>query len=154
MSANYYQYAYVTTDWQRAMTDLGTLHQIGSWMEMPEGEFDTGPGRTAVCNFALAFKNGVQFEVIQPLSGDSDVYRWGLPTEGYGMHFHHIGRHFADRAEFDREMARANTRWRSPIAAETMGGAYAYFDARDELGHFCEYFSFPPGSHLEAVLRF
>jgi Glyoxalase/Bleomycin resistance protein/Dioxygenase superfamily len=154
MSVNYYQYAYVTTDWHKAMADLSALHQIGSWMEMPDAEFDTGPGLTATCHFALAYKNDLQFEVIQPISGDCSVYQWGLPAVDYGTHFHHLGRHFGDRALFDQEIAVAKARWALPVAADTMGGTYAYFDARDDFGHFIEYFCFPPGSHLEAVPRF
>lgn len=151
---DYYQYAYVTTDWQRAMEDLARTHGIGSFMEMPDAEFDTGPGKTAVCHFALAYCNGLQFEVIQPLSGDCGVYRWGLPEDGYATRFHHLGRHFSDRAEFDRHRAEAAARWALPVAADTMGGTYAYFDARADFGHFIEYFCFPPGSHLEAVPRY
>ena len=151
---NYYQYAYVTTDWRRAMEDISRTHQIGSFMEMPDAEFDTGPGKTAVCHFALAYKNDLQFEVIQPISGDCSVYQWGLPDTGYATRFHHLGRHFADRTEFDRERAAGVSRWELPVAADTMGGTYAYFDARADVGHFIEYFCFPPGSHLEAVPRY
>ena len=154
MSDNYYQHAYVTTDWRRAMQDLAQTHDIGGYMEMPDAEFDTGAGRKAVCHFALAYKNALQFEIIQPLSGDVDVYRWGLPETGYATRFHHLGRHFADRAEFARHVAMARTRWAVPIAWDTMGGTYAYCDARADFGHFIEYFCFPPGSHLEAVPRF
>jgi hypothetical protein len=153
-SDDYYQYAYVSTDWKRTMKDISCTHQIGDWMEMPDAEFDTGPGKTAVCHFALAYKNDLQFEVIQPISGDCSVYQWGLPSEGYATRFHHLGRHFADRAKFDREVAVAKSRWTLPVAADTMGGTYAYFDARADFGHFIEYFCFPPGSHLEAVPRY
>jgi hypothetical protein len=154
MNQNYYQYAYVTTDWRRAMADLSAVQDIGSWMEMPDAEFDTGPGLTAVAHFALAYKSDLQFEIIQPLSGDVSVYQWGLPTDGYGLRFHHLGRHFGDRAEYDRHLAIAKGRWALPVAADTMGGTYAYFDARDDFGHFMEYFSFPPGSHLDTVPRY
>lgn len=152
MTANdYYQYAYVTTDWRRAIQDIAAAHDIGGFMEMPEAEFDTGPGRTAVCHFALAFKNGLQFEIIQPLGGDCSVYLWGLPEAGYATRFHHFGRHFSDRSEFERHYAVASARWNLPVAADTMGGTYAYFDARPDYGHFIEYFTFPAGSHLEGV---
>jgi hypothetical protein len=154
ISDNYYQYAYVTTDWRRAMDDIALTNDISSFMEMPQAEFDTGPGKTAVCHFALAYKNDLQFEIIQPLSGDCSVYQWGLPASGYATRFHHLGRHFADRKEFDGERAAALTRWALPVAADTMGGTYAYFDARADFGHFIEYFCFPSGSHLDAVPRF
>lgn len=148
---DYFQFAYVTTDWRRAMEELAAQHDIGGWMEMPESLFDTGPGKTAVCNFALANKNGLQFEVIQPISGDCSVYRNGLPDTGYAKSFHHLGRHFGNRADFDRQMDAAKARYSLPVAAETQGGEYAYFDAREETGHFLEYFIFPADSHLSQV---
>lgn len=154
MRQDYYQQAYVTTDWRRAMDDIGELHGIGGYMEMPEAEFDTGENRKAVAHFALAWKNGLQFEIIQPLSGDVGVYQWGLPTQGHGTRFHHQGRHFSDRAAFEAAVATAKARWPMPIAWDTMGGTYAYFDARADFGHFLEYFCFPPGSHLDVVPRF
>jgi hypothetical protein len=153
-SEDYYQHAYVTNDWKRAMYELSVQHDIGSWMEMPAAAFDTGENRTAVCHFALAYKNDLQFEIIEPLSGDDSVYRIGLPTIGYGKRFHHLGRHFSTRTEFDRQVGAAKALWNMPIAWNTMGGTYAYFDAREDTGHFIEYFAFPPDSHLAAVPRF
>lgn len=153
-SQNYYQYAYVTTDWRRAMEELSRQHDIGGWMEMPDAVFDTGHERQAVCHFALACKNDLQFEIIQPLSGDDSVYRIGLQEGTYSKRFHHLGRHFAERFEFDQHVAAAKAKWTMPIAWDTMGGTYAYFDAREDTGHFLEYFAFPPDSHLAAVPRF
>lgn len=154
MSQDYYQHAYVTTDWRRAMSEIGAIQGIGHFMEMPDAQFDTGPDRKAVAHFALANKNGVQFEIIQPLSGDIRVYQWGLPDEGYATRFHHLGRHFSDRTIFDAEVAAAKARWAMPVASDTMGGTYAYFDGRADLGHYLEYFCFPVGSHLDAVPSF
>jgi hypothetical protein len=51
-------------------------------------------------------------------------------------------------------VAAGKANWRMPIAWDTMGGTYAYFDARADTGHFLEYFTFPPDSHLAAVPRF
>jgi Glyoxalase/Bleomycin resistance protein/Dioxygenase superfamily len=151
---NYYQFAYVTTDWERAKAELAAQHGIGNWYEMADAEFDTGENRTAVCHFALAFKSGLQFEIIQPRSGDDSVYREGLPESGYAKRFHHLGRHFGDRGAFERQLDVAKSRYPMPVAWDTMGGTYAYFDARDETGHFLEYFCFPPDSHLASVPRF
>lgn len=153
-SQNYYQHAFVTTDWKRAMKELSEQHDIGAWMQMPNAEFDTGQDRKAVCHFALAYKNDLQFEIIQPLSGDDGVYRAGLPEVGYAKRFHHLGRHFAARSDFERHVDAAKAKWDMPIAWDTMGGTYAHFYARADAGHFLEYFVFPPDSHLAGVPRF
>lgn len=154
MADDYFQYAYVTTDYQRAMLELSEQNDIGEWYVMADAEFDTGTDRTAICHFALAYKNDLQFEIIQPLSGDVDVYRAGLPKDGYALHFHHLGRHFGNISEFERHKEMAEAKWNMPIAHETMGGTYAYFDARDSFGHYLEYFCFPPDSHLADVPRY
>jgi hypothetical protein len=151
VSRNYYQFAYVTNDFDRAMKEIGEIHGITDYMVMSEAVFATSATSNAICHFALANKNGVQYEIIQPLSGDDNVYRQILPESGYATLFHHIGQHFDTREQFDAALAAAKAKWPVPIGFETMGGVYAYTDARKDTGHHIELFHFPPGSHLDAV---
>lgn len=151
MSRNYYQFAYVTNDFERAMKEIGAIHGVSDYMIMRDADFATSATSSAKCHFALAYKNGVQYEIIEPLSGDDHVYRQILPKDGYATLFHHIGQHFDTRAQFDEALAAAKAKWPTPIGHETMGGVYAYADARRDTGHHIELFHFPPGSHLDAV---
>jgi hypothetical protein len=151
VSRNYYQFAYVTNDFDRAMKEIGEIHGITDYMVMSEAVFATSATSNAICHFALANNNGVQYEIIQPLSGDDNVYRQILPESGYATLFHHIGQHFDTREQFDAALASAKAKWPVPIGFETMGGVYAYTDARKDTGHHIELFHFPPGSHLDAV---
>lgn len=154
MSRNYYQFAYVTTDIEQAMAHLAREEGIGGYMEMHESEFAITADTSAVANFALAFKGDLQFEIIQPLRGAIDFYKAVLPDTGYAMRFHHLGQHFEDRTEFDARVAAARAKWPIVAGAELLGGAYAYADARNDIGHYLEYFCFPEKSHLADVPRY
>ena len=133
------------------MEEIGRVHGISDYMQMRDARFPTGPATNALCHFALAFRKGVQFEIIQPLGEEDGLYRQILPGSGYATLFHHLGQHFASRADFDAALADARSRWPIPAGFETMGGVYAYADARKDMGHHLEFFSFPVGSHLDAV---
>lgn len=154
MSRDYYQFAYVTNDIDRAMEEVARAQGLGGFMQMRDNAFPTGPERQAVCHFALAYKGDLQFELIQPLAEDVGVYSQVLPGEGYGLVFHHLGRHFGARADFDAALVQARSKWPIPIGHDTLGGVYAYADARQDLGHYLEFFCFPEGSHLDAVPRY
>jgi hypothetical protein len=136
------------------MHEVAAVQGIGGFMEMRESAFSTGPDREAVCHFALAYKGALQFEIIQPLAQDVELYAQALPQAGYALVFHHLGRPFGRRADYDAAVAEARGKWPMPVGYETMGGVYAYADARADLGHHLEYFCFPEGSHLDAVPRF
>lgn len=154
MSLNYYQFGYVTTDLDRAIDEIGRMHQIGSFMILNDCAFEIGNGKEAVAHFALAFKGDTQFELIQPIGGDVGAYLELLPEEdGYALRFHHLGRHFESRAECDAHIENARTRWAIPMESPNGEGYFAYADARADFGHFLEFFSFPADSHLADVPR-
>jgi hypothetical protein len=154
VSRDYYQFAYVTNDIDRAMEEIAAAQGIGGFMEMRDNAFPTGADRQAVCHFALAYKGDLQFELIQPLAEDVGMYRQALPQAGYATVFHHLGRHFDARADFAAALAQARSKWPIPAGYDTLGGVYAYADARKDLGHHLEFFCFPEGSHLDAVPRY
>ena len=154
MSLNYYQFGYVTTDLDRAMDEIGRMHQIGSFMISKDAAFDVGKGRQVVAHCALAFKGEAMFEILQPIGGDAGAYLELLPEEGYALRLHHVGRHFESRAECDAQIENARARWAIPMEAEFGEGYFAYADARADFGHFLEFFSFPADSHLADVPRY
>ncbi len=146
---DFYQHAYVTTDWQRAMDEIAKVHGLGGYMSVANAEFSLGSGRTVSAHFSIANKNGIQFEVIQPLSGDCGFYKVDLPETGYSTRFHHLGRHFGDKADFERHRAEGTKRWEVAGTADLMGGGYAYFNARADFGHFIEFFHMPAEYHKD-----
>lgn len=151
MDRDYYQFAYVTNDFGRAIDVLREQHGMGPFQELRDLELPTGPSRLAVGHFAVAFKGGLQFEVIEPLAQDIGIYAGLVPEEGFGMAFHHLGRCFFALDDYRAALATARAQWAMPIDYEAFGGFFAYADARPHLGHYLEFFCFPDGRHLAGV---
>ena len=143
MSGDFLQFSYVTNDFDRAIDLVRQTSAIGPFKEMRELRFATGPDRHVVAHVGLAFKAGLQFEIIQPLAEDTTLYQQVLGDSGFEMVFHHVGRHIPSPDIYHHTLNAARARWELPVEVEGMGGFYAYVDARQELGHFLEYFCFP-----------
>ncbi len=154
MNTDFLQFCYVTNHLDRAVETLRGIHGMGAFKELRELHLPTGEGREAHCHFALAFKAGMQFEVIQPLSGDIGLYQDGLPNNEFAMKFHHLGRHISSVESYREALAVAKSRWSIPINMAEFGGYYAYADARRDYGHYLEFFCFPPGSEAIDAPRY
>lgn len=154
MGDAFVQLCYVTNDFDRAIALLREMHAMGPFKEMRELELPTRPGHAAIGHFGLAFKEAVQFEVIEPLAGDVDLYRKGLPDDRFAMHFHHVGRHIPAIDEYRETLRLARERWSIVIDMAALGGHYAYTDARDTVGHYLEYFCFPGPDSPAAAPRY
>ncbi|HEX4376175.1 MAG TPA: hypothetical protein VHZ99_03375 [Steroidobacteraceae bacterium] len=136
------------------MQEHEVLHGIRSFKKMHELHLPTRAGDEAVAHFALAFKGEVQFEIIEPLSGDIGIYQNVLPVEGYATRFHHLGRFAGSREAYDACLRNARTHWTMPIDYGAFGGFYAYADARQDLGHYLEFFTFPDDDFFADVPRY
>jgi hypothetical protein len=143
------QLAYVTTDFDRTLAEFGASYGVPGWLIMRDLEIETGPGRSARTHTALAWVGPMQLEVFQPLSGDVDVYRWGLPDTGYGIQFHHMAQLFDTEAEFDA-LEQQVLREEIPVAMRGSSGGgmvrYLYTDHRATLGHYLEHIWYAPAA--------
>ncbi len=152
MHTEFKQLAYVTNDFDRAVAELRHIHHMGPFRELRHLHMPTRESLTAEAHFGLAFKAGLQYEVIQPLAGDTSIYSSLLgDTSEFVLRFHHIGHYLSDEKDYQRHLSILNSRWRLPINVSAFGGCYAYADARATLGHFIEIFSFPVGSEAIAA---
>jgi hypothetical protein len=144
----FYQVAYVTNDFERALQSFRQSHGIHQFARLPAMRYPTGPGREAVCDVALAYVGCTEFEVICPQSGDVDIYRDYLPGSGFGLRFHHLGRLYHSMAELEQQLERHVQEGRIlPINAAAPGSArYFYADHRAELGHYIEHICFEPAA--------
>ena len=136
---NHYQNAYITKDLDQAMELFRTRWDFDGFKHFQvsyELKTPTGSG-TATVKLALGWVGELQYELIQPVSGFTDIYREGLPDR-YPLKFHHAAMRIADwdafRARIDRD--------RLPVAIE--GGTpgqlqFLYIDARETVGHYLEY---------------
>lgn len=151
MDQDYFQLAYVTNDFDRAIAALRERHDMGPFHELRDLELPTGPDRIAVGHFGVAFKGGMQFEVIQPLAQDIGIYDGLLPGADFGMAFHHLGRCHSSLDAYRASVDSASAQWAMPIDHGAFGGFFAYADARPTFGHYFEFFCFPDGRHLAGV---
>jgi hypothetical protein len=154
----FYQIAYVTNDLEQALEVFRTVYGAPSFLVLDADyavRYRGQPGqmklRLALCNL-----NGVQIEVIEAGEGCIDLYREGLPAEGFGLAHHHVAMKIAGTLEDWR-------RWRAEMAAGDRGfvlegdlgesAQFAYLDDRRRLGHYTEYlWSLDGGAGMDASL--
>jgi methylmalonyl-CoA/ethylmalonyl-CoA epimerase len=95
------QVAYVTRDIDKAMKHHWEVFGIGPWdvyqFESPKVRDYMYRGKPAThsCLIAVTWRDNVQLELMQPLTGRS-IYNEHLETKGEGMH--HIKLYYADCA--------------------------------------------------------
>lgn len=134
----HFQNAYITRDIDRAVADLCAQAGIdkGQWFEA-EVEVTTPKGSGPLKNkLAFIWINGIQYELIEPVSGLCDVYREALPDDD-SMRFHHICMRVDEWDSFREQVDR------QPLPVILEGGdenlRFLYLDARDTVGHYLEY---------------
>lgn len=154
MNGAYLQLGYVTNDFDRALDLFRQLHRLGPFKEMRDLTIGARDGRDVTGHFALAFKDGTQFEIIAPLAGDTAFYTEVLPAQDFAVRLHHTGHYFPDPAAYASAKAEAEARWAKPVDHAIFDGGYCYFDARKELGNYLELYSFPADTHFDGVPRY
>jgi len=140
------QIAWVTTDYDRALTILRDDYGFERFFETGLVDADLGGGQMAKLKVAIADLDGIQFELIAPISGAVDLHRMGLPDDGsFATRFHHLAFFAPDRATLERIRAGAAARGdRMPIHGEFGSSGYFYVDSRERVGHCLEYIYYTP----------
>lgn len=146
----YVQLGLVTNDLEQAMSLVAGMHGLGRFKEMRDLTIGARAGRTVTAHFALAFKAGTQFEIIQPLGGDSEFYTECLPESGFALRLHHLGQYYPSPAEYEAARAAAS-RWPLVVDHAIFDGGFCYYDARGETGLYRELYCFPQKTHFDGV---
>jgi Glyoxalase/Bleomycin resistance protein/Dioxygenase superfamily len=136
---HHYQNAYITRDLDAALALFRTQYGFDGFKRMEVTyplKTPKGSG-TASVKMALGWIGNVQYELIEPVSGLTDVYVEGLPEKA-PLKFHHICMRVPDWDSFRADLERQ----KRPIVME--GGTpghllWLYVDARDTVGHYLEY---------------
>ena len=140
----FFQVAYVTSDLDRACTELGALYGASQFQINRGAEIETGSG-LARADFALAFVGEQQLEIIRPAGGADATYSNALPRGTYATRLHHFGRLITDAAQWEAVQASVLG---SGLATPVRGAFcyegtplmhYLYADARQQLGHYLEF---------------
>ena len=140
ITGRHYQNAYVTRNVDKAVAsfkhnaDVRALFEIEVPVQLwtPQGE---GVG---VQKLAFVWVEDLNFELIQPKSGETlAIYRDALPEDDR-LVFHHVCQRVDDWDEF---MGRVD---KQPFPIVLKGGTpgmlqFAYLDTREWLGHYTEY---------------
>ena len=134
----HYQNAYVTRDigkWIEAFNARAKVDRVFTYEGSTNVMTPAGPG-VQTNKLAFIWVGDLQYELIEPVSGDVDIYRNALPADD-GLQFHHICMRVPDWDEF---RARVD---QQPYPVVLEGGSAAlkflYLDARPFLGHYLEY---------------
>ena len=139
----HYQNAYVTGDLAAAVAVLKRDHGVGEVVthEVKVNAATSEGEGEMVMRLGFAWAGGLQYELIEPVSGPVGLYRDAIDP-GRPLTFHHIAMRADDfdglQAQIERQGAR--------VALHGQSGAmrFLYVDARDTLGHYLEYVSGPP----------
>jgi hypothetical protein len=142
----HYQNAYVTPDINKAieamkaqygLTDADVLYTEATtpvWTPNGSGQNTS--------KLAFIWIGKLQYELIEPVSGPSDLYSAAVDPDQL-LRFHHVAMRVMDwdsfRAAVDKQ--------KHPVAIEGEGGGglkFLYLDARETLGHYLEYVYAPP----------
>lgn len=140
LGGRFHQVAYVTDDFDGALKLLRRRHGIERFLELRDIRFPVDrAGSEAHCHVALGRTGGLEYELIQPLSGAVELYRGPLGHDRR-LHFHHVAQRLDTLADMAALRRTAEARG-FPIAieGESNGMTYFYVDARDTLGHYVEY---------------
>ncbi|MFA7586693.1 MAG: VOC family protein [Novosphingobium sp.] len=96
-----------------------------------------GP-RLQQLRISMFWLNGLQYELIQPIVDEANVYA-NAPSNGGPLRFHHICLRVPDWTEFRTAVDRQDF----PVVMERDLGPdslrFAYLDARKVFGHYLEY---------------
>jgi hypothetical protein len=138
---NHFQNAYVTHDLERAMALIDRRFGRIDWIVFDPTMMlltPQGPKESTV-RAALGWNDGLQIELIQPVSGHLDHYLPALPEDPDDPtpRFHHVAFRRDDEAAMRAEIAELGF----PVLFESSvpGLIFIYLDARETLGHAYEY---------------
>ena len=138
LEGKHFQNAYVTRNIDKSVAEFQACSTIRKLIQT-EITVDvwTSKGEGSLSNkLALLWLDDLQYEIIQPIAGDVDLYQDALGDDD-SAHFHHICMRVDDWDEFRQRVDQ------QPFPVVLEGGSdalkFIYLDARALLGHYLEY---------------
>jgi len=136
MRKEQFQTGYVTNDLDRACQLLGERYGIDKFHFL-KGDMQGG----GTIRVAFAWVGGNMYEIIDARGGEqAEFYTDRLPSEGFGLVFHHLGYMIHSSEEWDAVRAEIDKRGMT-IALDTANPGFmdAVYIEAPELGHYLEY---------------
>jgi hypothetical protein len=144
-----YQVGYVTNDLDRAIAFLRERKMGVEEFSVREPDLTVqirGKEYSLSMRVAIANVGRMQFEVIQPLAGATDIYTQGIDYERCMLTFHHVGIAVPGPISAWNDLARDICSNGDDFAlafayddGEKAKVRFAYVDTRAYLGHYTEY---------------
>ena len=150
MYKNTFQVAWITNDVERAARVFKEEQGIDLAV-IPGFSLEVFGGEPLVIDVALGYVGDLQFEVIEPVSGPTNLYTRHLPASGeYVLKYHHLCNRIDSVAEYEELLASYRNRGVTIEVDGSFGdsGRYFYADTRDSLGVYQEY------AHLDSNTDF
>ncbi|MEE2034933.1 VOC family protein [Rhodococcus chondri] len=143
MFKNIMQLAWVTTDVRQAVKQFQEGQGIENIAIFDGFTLSTAEGGEVVIDVALAYVGDMQFEIIQPVSGEVDLYRRHLPADPteYALRFHHICSRLDSIEEYEQVLSDYRKRGVTVEVDGSFGegGRFFYADTRGLVDHYQEY---------------
>jgi hypothetical protein len=137
---NFFQTAYVTRSLERGIEYFTRRHAGLRFTEIKADRLEfTIPDGVAKLRVAVGWVDGLQIEIIEPVSGAIEIYAEGLPAREDAVALHHLGMWIAGgREAWDKFRASIDD---ERIALEGGRDAmkFIYLNERASLGHHLEY---------------
>lgn len=142
MYKNISQLAWVTTDLERAVDVFKEEQGIKDIGIYENFELEVKDGPALIIDVGLCYVGALQFEIIQPVSGPTELYTRHLPTNGeFALKYHHVCSELKSMEEYERVLEDYRNR-AVPIEVDGLlsgGGRFFYADTRDIVDHYQEY---------------
>lgn len=139
MFKNVFQIAYVTNDLRRAVSVFQAEQGVAELAIFDDFTLDVEGGRRAVINVALAYVGETQLEIIEPVSGEVDLYRTWLPEE-FAVRHHHFCHRLDSVAELEALQRDYEQRGYEISLAASLGETRLFYaDTTRLLDHYQEY---------------
>jgi hypothetical protein len=152
------QTAWVTNDMDAALDIFARDYGVVTWFQRRDMDLQTGSGKFARINLALARRGNVEFELIHPLGNADEVYSHGLKSarDELQICFHHICYLVPTLEALERVRQAAALRGRAIVlsGSSESGASYFYTDDRATIGHYVEYIYCSPAycARLETIV--
>lgn len=138
LEGHHFQNAYVTRDvdkWVDTFKKRAAVDRVMTYEGSTPVKLREGAG-IQTNKLAFVWVGDLQYELIQPVSGDVGIYKDALPADD-GLQFHHVCMRIPEWESF---RARVD---QQPYPVVLEGGneklRFLYLDARAFLGHYIEY---------------
>jgi hypothetical protein len=139
-TADFYQFGYVTRDYERALELFAARFGVPSFDRLNLAEYAPPGMKLPRMIVGLAYRGTAMIEIIQPDPEEPGIYGEALPN-GAGVALHHLGYLVKDPEEW-RTLPATLKQEGYEIAMQSAPDSpmgFAYIDARPELGHYLEF---------------